>query len=167
MEEDLTGVPPRLAQGRGDQAIRENEQKASEAEKQALVLKRRGLEKEIEVFEQKIKENLVRQGGAKTNAELEAFKKEGGYFHEQKSGLETQVLDMFDAEAGFESRIAEAEERVAKGKAGPNWASWRFSASSCLRFVSIAVLSVAKAAVAAAENFAVFNLPSAACQSRS
>ena len=110
IEEDLTRMPQRLAQARGDQAIRENEQKAIETEKQALVLKRRGLEKEIEVFEQKIKDNLGRQGGAKTNAELEAFKKEGAYFHEQKSGLETQVLDMFDAEAGFDSRIAEAKE---------------------------------------------------------
>ena len=117
IEEDLTRMPQRLAQARGDQAIRENEQKAIETEKQALVLKRRGLEKEIEVFEQKIKDNLGRQGGAKTNAELEAFKKEGAYFHEQKSGLETQVLDMFDAEAGFDSRIAEAKERVTKAKA--------------------------------------------------
>ncbi|MDZ4804218.1 MAG: C4-type zinc ribbon domain-containing protein [Candidatus Eisenbacteria bacterium] len=116
IEEDLTRMPQRLSQARGDQAIRENEQKAIEAEKQALVLKRRGLEKEIEVFEQKIRENLNRQGQAKTNAELEAFKKEGVYLRDQRSALETQVLGMFDTEAGFDSRITEAKERVAKAR---------------------------------------------------
>ena len=114
IEEDLTRMPQRLAQARGDQAIRENEQKAIEAEKQALVLKRRGLEKEIEAIEQKIKDNLNRQGQAKTNSELDAFKKEGAFLRDQKSALETQVLDMFDTESAFDSKISEAKERVAK-----------------------------------------------------
>jgi predicted nucleic acid-binding Zn-ribbon protein len=116
VEDDLTRMPQRLAQARGDQSIRENEQKAIEAEKQALILKRRGLEKEIEGFEAKIRDNLTTQGKATTNAALDAAKREAVFLKEQKSALETRVLEMFDAEAAIDARISEAKERVAKAK---------------------------------------------------
>jgi predicted nucleic acid-binding Zn-ribbon protein len=116
IEDDLTRMPQRLSQARGDQAIRENEQKAIEAEKQALILKRRGVEKEIEGIEGKIRDNLVTQGKAKSNVELDAAKREANFLKEQKSALETQVLEMFDAETAIDGRIAEAKERVTKAR---------------------------------------------------
>jgi predicted nucleic acid-binding Zn-ribbon protein len=116
VEEDLTRMPQRLAQARGDQAVRENELKAVEAEKQALVLKRRAVEKEVEGLEQKVRDNLGRQGGARTNAELDALKREGAFFREQKSSLETQVLEFFDQEEAADGRIAAAKEKVAQAK---------------------------------------------------
>lgn len=112
IDEDLHRMPQQLERARGDLAVREGELKAVEAEKQAFVVRRKGLEKEIEGFEQKIRENLSRQGAARTNAELDAMKKEGVFVREQKSTLETQVLEMFDQEASFDERIAAAKEKV-------------------------------------------------------
>lgn len=117
LEEGLARMPQALERARGEQAVREADLKARETELQEMQKKRRGLEKDVEAAEQKIRENSTRQIQARTNAELDALKKEGGYFHEQKSALETKILESFDAEETQQKRVAEAKVHLARAQA--------------------------------------------------
>jgi uncharacterized protein len=117
LEDGLARMPQALERARGEQTVRETEQKARETELQEMQKKRRGLEKDVEASEQKIRENSTRQVQARSNAELDALKKEGQYVRDQKSGLETKVLELFDAEEAQQKRVAEAKGHLAKAQA--------------------------------------------------
>jgi predicted nucleic acid-binding Zn-ribbon protein len=117
LADGLARMPAAVERARGEQAIREAELKSREGEGQDIVLKRRALEKEIADFEAKIQTNATAQGRSKTNVELNAFKAEAAFLREQKSALETRVLELFDAEEAHQSRVREAKDQVARAAA--------------------------------------------------
>lgn len=116
ISEILTRMPRDLERAREELALREAARKQREAEHQVRLKVRRDLERQVDEFETKLRDNLTRQGGAKTNAELDAFKKEAAYMREQKSGVETRVLEMFEEEETLKARIAEAAALVEAAK---------------------------------------------------
>lgn len=113
----LTRMPRDLDRAREELSLRDATLKKREAEHQAQLKARRELERQVGDFETKLRDNLTRQGGAKTNAELDAFKREASFIREQKSGVETRILEMFDEEEGLNGRIAEARALVDAAKA--------------------------------------------------
>lgn len=113
----LTRMPRDLERAREEQGLREAALKAREAEHQAQLKARRVLEKQVEEFDTKLRDNAMKQGGAKTNAELDAFKREAAYVREQRSGVETRILQMFEEEEAAQGRIAEAKAQVDQAKA--------------------------------------------------
>lgn len=113
----LTRMPRDLERAREEQGLREAALKAREAEHQEHLKARRALEKQVEDFDAKLHANALSQGKAKTNAELDAFKKEAAYLRDQRSTVETRILEMFEDEEGIKARIAEAKTQVAQAKA--------------------------------------------------
>ena len=112
----LTRMPRDLERAREEQGLREAALKAREAEHQEQMKTRRALEKQVEDYDAKLHANAMSQGKAKTNAELDAYKKEAAYLRDHKSGVETRILEMFEEEEAINARIAEAKTQVAQAK---------------------------------------------------
>jgi predicted nucleic acid-binding Zn-ribbon protein len=116
LEEGLARMPQAIERARKEEEIREAALKAREVEGQDLAKKRRAVESEIETLEKSILKNAGDQGKSKTNQELNSFKKEEQFLREQKSGLETQVLEFFDREEAHQERVRAAREELARAR---------------------------------------------------
>jgi len=117
LEDELARLPKALEQAEAELKVREAELKAREDDRAKVVKKRKDLEGEIETLEQALRDNATKQIKAKSNEELNALKNEANFTKEKKSGIETQVLESFEADEQHAERIAEAKGHVDRAKA--------------------------------------------------